>query len=371
MAFLGDQEADIVNLLQKKSFTFPHIEHIPPFCCLKKWKIGSEFFYRCKIGVLQYVIIKIITTTITVICVNNNVYGEGEFNLLRGYTYIAFIDNFSQLWALYCLAMFYSGLKEELKPIKPFSKFLSVKAIVFFSWWQGFFIQIAVSTGYITHTAFYTKDNVARALQNWLVCIEMLIFAICHKYAFSYKEFVDVRDVSARNVLSALFDSTVPVDFFLDMRTFTHTFESLPSTDVVDGSQNSDDSDEYNYDEDDYDEDRSNTNTSMEDDQLMRFEQHLQRAGMGIGNPSVTENNRDNSYSNINGKSKGGQKGMQVEDKEGKEWGAAAAAAAATGTGTSTTNEEEFILDSISNTFEFRRNSAFDLEFQSDHENAL
>ena len=75
--------------------------------------------------------------------------------------------------------MFYSGLKKELQPIKPFSKFLSVKAIVFFSWWQGFFIQTAVSTGYITHTAFYTKDNVARALQNWLVCIEMLLFAIC------------------------------------------------------------------------------------------------------------------------------------------------------------------------------------------------
>ena len=65
-----------------------------------------------------------------------------------------------------------------------------MKLIVFFSWWQGFFIQTAVSTGYITHTAFYTKDNVARALQNWLVCIEMLLFAICHKYAFSYKEFV-------------------------------------------------------------------------------------------------------------------------------------------------------------------------------------
>ena len=64
-------------------------------------------------GVLQYVVIKILTTTLTVICVNNNIYGEGElFNFFRGYPYIVFIDNWSQLWALYCLAMFYSGLKE-------------------------------------------------------------------------------------------------------------------------------------------------------------------------------------------------------------------------------------------------------------------
>ena len=282
-AFLGDQEADIVDLLQRKQRTAPTVKHLPPFCCLRPWRMGSEFFYQCKIGVLQYVVIKIITTTITVVCVNNDVYGEGELNLFRGYVYIVVIDNFSQLWALYCLAMFYSGLKKELQPIKPFSKFLSVKAIVFFSWWQGFFIQIAVSTGYITHTAFYTKDNVARALQNWLVCIEMLMFAICHKYAFSYKEFVDVRDRSARNFLTALFDSTVPVDFIMDMRTFAHTFDPIPSTEVVDGSQH--DSDEEGADEEErmsWSPDKKGSR-GIEEDRLERLERQLERADMGVG----------------------------------------------------------------------------------------
>lgn len=98
-SFLGDQEADIVNLLQRKQSTVPTVEHLPPFCCLKPWRMGREFFYQCKSGVVQYVVIKIFTTTLTVICVNNNVYGEGElFNLFRGYFYIVFIDNFSQLW---------------------------------------------------------------------------------------------------------------------------------------------------------------------------------------------------------------------------------------------------------------------------------
>ena len=269
MSFLGDQEADIVDLLQRKAQLlavkdrYIPKKHIPPFCCLKPWKLGKPFFYSCKLGVLQYVIIKIFTTTITVICVNKNIYGEGEFTIFRAYPYIAFIDNWSQLWALYCLAIFYTGLKKELQPIKPFSKFLSVKAIVFFSWWQGFFIQIAVSTGYITHTAFYTKDNVARALQNWLVCIEMLVFAICHKYAFSYKEFVDVRERNSKDFITALFDSTIPVDFIMDMRTFTHTFESLPSNDVVDGSINSSDEDE---------DDVFNSSLNENEDRLERME---------------------------------------------------------------------------------------------------
>ena len=74
---------------------------------------------------------------------------------------------------------------------------------------------------------FYTKENVATALQNWLICLEMLAFAIAHKYAFSYKEYVDVRDPTARNFLTALFDSSVPVDFLVDMKTFTHKFESV------------------------------------------------------------------------------------------------------------------------------------------------
>ena len=51
---------------------------------------------------------------------------------------------------------------------------------------------------------------------------------------------MDVRDPTAKNFMVALFDSSVPVDFIVDMKTFTHKFESLPgeerlSQKVVDG----------------------------------------------------------------------------------------------------------------------------------------
>ncbi|KAG5116815.1 hypothetical protein JHK84_042928 [Glycine max] len=41
------------------------------------------------------------------------------------------------MWALYCLVQFYNVTHERLQPIKPLAKFISFKAIVFATWWQG------------------------------------------------------------------------------------------------------------------------------------------------------------------------------------------------------------------------------------------
>ena len=50
----------------------------------------------------------------------------------------------AQFWALYCLVLFYRGVKYELAPIRPISKFLVVKAVVFLTYWQGVAIAILV-----------------------------------------------------------------------------------------------------------------------------------------------------------------------------------------------------------------------------------
>jgi hypothetical protein len=36
-----------------------------------------------------------------------NLYGDGEINWTKGFAYVAIIQNFSQLAALYCLVWFY------------------------------------------------------------------------------------------------------------------------------------------------------------------------------------------------------------------------------------------------------------------------
>lgn len=45
---------------------------------------------------------------------------------------------------MYSLILFYYAFKADLQPIKPLPKFLSIKFVVFFSFWQSFVIAILV-----------------------------------------------------------------------------------------------------------------------------------------------------------------------------------------------------------------------------------
>lgn len=51
--------------------------------------------------------------------------------------------------SLYCLAMFWACLSEDLAPFRVTSKFICIKGIIFFSFWQGLAISILVAIGAI------------------------------------------------------------------------------------------------------------------------------------------------------------------------------------------------------------------------------
>ena len=158
-------------------------------------------------------------------------YDEGHFKLNRSYVYLASI-NFVSVWiALHSLLYFYKGTKHMLKPINPVGKFLTIKAIIFFSFWlvtshsltpvafahciaticsppllppsllppllphthrQSVVIALLVKLGALPHSwKQYDMDNVALSLQNFLICVEMLVAAIAHYFVFSHKPFID------------------------------------------------------------------------------------------------------------------------------------------------------------------------------------
>ncbi|XP_057764608.1 uncharacterized protein LOC130985579 [Salvia miltiorrhiza] len=93
--------------------------------------------------------------------------------------------NLSILLAVYALLVFYHVFAKELKPHEPLSKFICIKGIVFFSFWQGVLLHILVAMGILqSHHFWLETEHVGEAMQKVLVCVEMVFFAVLHQYAY-------------------------------------------------------------------------------------------------------------------------------------------------------------------------------------------
>jgi Organic solute transporter Ostalpha len=96
--------------------------------------------------------------------------------------------------ALYGLILFYDLTKEELAGRRPLAKFLSIKLVVIFTFYQSFVARSAVSirrpslicicfmkftlmeNRVIHGTEFWTPTNIADGLDSLAVCIEACLF---------------------------------------------------------------------------------------------------------------------------------------------------------------------------------------------------
>lgn len=54
-----------------------------------------------------------------------------------GYLYITIIYNISVSLALYALFLFFFTTSDLLRPYEPVLKFLTIKSVIFLSFWQG------------------------------------------------------------------------------------------------------------------------------------------------------------------------------------------------------------------------------------------
>jgi len=202
-------EDELINMLRTKSPTRGvHMWGLQ--WCVRPWLMGqpvsrttsggkprvqwtSPFFVKCKFGVLQYVLLKFTSSIFVMVLELNHLYKEGDFTPTGGYLYICILTNLSQCWALYCLIFFYYATKNELGPIRPVGKFLSVKALVFFTWWQSVGISMLYQMDMIPHyhaKEEWTSEDVAKGLQDYLICIEMFLAAIVHVFVFPHTDYL-------------------------------------------------------------------------------------------------------------------------------------------------------------------------------------
>jgi hypothetical protein len=107
------------------------------------------------------------------------------------------ILNVSVSLALYSLVLFYHVFAKELEPHKPLAKFLCIKGIVFFCFWQGIVLDILAKLGVIKSHHFWLEvDQIEEALRNTLVCVEMVFFSAIQQHAYSVAPYRD-DDVSS------------------------------------------------------------------------------------------------------------------------------------------------------------------------------
>ena len=64
-------------------------------------------------------------------------YKDGDFSIDSGYLYITLIYNVTISLALYGLFLFYEATKHILAKYDPVLKFLTVKSVIFLTFWQG------------------------------------------------------------------------------------------------------------------------------------------------------------------------------------------------------------------------------------------
>ncbi|XP_066378865.1 protein LAZ1 homolog 2-like isoform X2 [Miscanthus floridulus] len=146
--------------------------------------LGENLYTIIKFGLVQYMILKTLCALLALILELFGAYGDGEFKWNYGYPYIAVVINFSQTWALYCLVKFYNATHEKLQAIRPLAKFISFKAIVFATWWQGVGIAIICQTGLLPK-----EGKVQNALQDFLICIEVILSPPAHAYVFTVEPY--------------------------------------------------------------------------------------------------------------------------------------------------------------------------------------
>lgn len=191
MNFLEDELGNVEEYMEKKP---PLRQLFPLNYCFGPWPMGRRFLWETKKGILNYVILRPLCTIIALITDHWGKYGEGRIDFSKSYIYLSFATNCSQMWALYCLVMFYTAWHSELAPIRPLSKFVCIKAVVFLTFWQGTAIALAVQLGIIRSSSefsTFTAEDIAQGLQNFLICIEMFLAALAHAYAFPPRDYMD------------------------------------------------------------------------------------------------------------------------------------------------------------------------------------
>lgn len=192
IALMGGMDTVYRNLMVEER---PLLKHVFPLCYLQPIRVTPIFVRKCRLCLFQFMVLKPLVTIAVLILTAKNLMGDSLFDATRGYFWSTLLYNISITVAFTALLYFYSGLHDLMEGKNALLKFLCVKSVIFLSFWQGLLIQILAATGLLPTFSYWTPEETPAALQDLLICMEMMFVAFAHKYCFSSDEFHSNSDV--------------------------------------------------------------------------------------------------------------------------------------------------------------------------------
>ncbi len=176
-----------------------HVAMPVPLCCVGYSIKNPKFLDNCKFFVLQYAALRPLTSLFAVVlqwmgrlCPNSLSPATASF-------WLGLINFTSASTALYALVLFYTAAYPLLAPHHPFYKFVAVKFIIFFSYWQSIVLSLFIQIGLI-RDADMSASDISSSIQSFLVCLEMIVAAGLHRRAFPVSECLPNQPVVADEV---------------------------------------------------------------------------------------------------------------------------------------------------------------------------
>jgi len=160
---------------------------------LRPYQPGPHFVAAVVVGIMQY-----IPTMFIIFMLNLSIWRFGEMDCCRSLHRLALLPKLAKAlscaFAMYNLVLFYHQTHTHLEHIRPVLKFLGIKGIVFFTFWQeliiAFLVRLQVVPNPKTHLHNeWTQAEIADGIKNLLLCVEMLGFSELHRRAYPYDEF--------------------------------------------------------------------------------------------------------------------------------------------------------------------------------------
>ncbi|OCF31838.1 hypothetical protein I317_03341 [Kwoniella heveanensis CBS 569] len=190
------------------------------------WRFRASkpyFWHALSFSVMQYVILRPLISIIGIITEYYGLLCPSEYSIHYADVYLEAVDFVSISVALYGLIVFYVLCKPELKGRRPLSKFLAIKLIVFFTFYQSFVFSILQSHNVIKGTALWTATNVSDGLSALCTCVEMVFFSIYMGWAYSWTDYTDPtknpyqRKTGIKTYFQAIWDTINLSDFAVEI----------------------------------------------------------------------------------------------------------------------------------------------------------